>query len=158
VESAGSFEDSAIYGILRRALPESFAAFTKLRFEWYGCRGAFFHNDAHYDGVLFGVWSVVGPPREVVFPRIKRRLSADVGAIVVFDPYEPHGLLDPGSDLYRARDYEGSQPSLFLGFEVTLSLQVRDAFGVGPARGRGSMLSSRIAINPETGDFATSIA
>ena len=158
VESAGSFEDADTYAALRTALPETFAAFAKPRLEWYGCRGAFFHNDAHYAGVLFGVWSVWGPPRELVFPRVNRRLPAGIGAVVVFDPYEPHGLLDAGAGLYHAPDYEGCEPNLFVGFEVTLASQVREAFGIESAGGRGFTLSSRIAINPESGDFATSVA
>jgi len=157
VESAGVFEDAELQGELRRAIPASCAAFAKPRLEWYGCRGAFFHNDAHFDDVLFGVWSLVGPPRELVFPRVNRRLSACIGSIVVFDPCEPHGLLDAEAITYRAADYEVSEPNLFLGFEVALSVQVRETFGVTQASGQGPTLSSRVAINPETGDFTTSV-
>ena len=157
VESGGTFESADIQRAVRRALLDSLADFMKPRMEWYGCRGAFFHNDAHFDDVLFGVWSLAGPPRELVFPRIKRRLSAGIGSIVVFDPYEPHGVLDAGATTYRAADYEASEPNLFLGFEVALSAQVREAFGVESASWRGPTLSSRVAINPETGELATSV-
>jgi len=158
VESLGSFEDADLTRALRQVLPPALAACTRSTMEWYGCRGAFFHNDAHYDDVLFGVWSVAGPDRELVFPRIDRRLPAGFGSIVVFDPFEPHGVLDAGAARYCGEDYEGADPNFFLGFEVALAPQVRAAFGIGPALERGPMLSSRIAINPETGDFATSAA
>jgi hypothetical protein len=153
VESLGGFEDTEVEHELRRGLPEIFVSFARSRLEWYACRGAFFHNDAHYDGVLFGIWSILGPARDIVFPRIGCRLSSAVGEMVVFDPFEPHGVLDAAALSYRAQDYEGTEPSVFLGFEIELSAQVRDAFGIAPARERVPTLSSRIAINPENGDF-----
>ncbi|HUL63844.1 MAG TPA: hypothetical protein VLW55_04445 [Burkholderiaceae bacterium] len=153
VESLGTFEDIEIERELRQGLPESLASFARSRLEWYGCRGAFFHNDAHYDGVLFGIWSILGPARDVVFPRLDCRLSSAVGSMAVFDPFEPHGVLDAAAVTYRAEDYEGAKPSVFLGFEITLSAEVREAFGIAPAHERGLTLSSRIAINPENGDF-----
>jgi len=124
--------------------------------EWYGCRGAFFHNDAHYDGVLFGVWSVAGPQRELVFPRLDRRLPARIGSIVVFDPFEPHAVLDTGAVRYCRDDYEAAQANLFLGFEIALTPKVRNAFGIEAAQANVPTLSSRIAINPETGALVTS--
>jgi hypothetical protein len=151
VESAGPFEDAALERELKTALPDLIAAAVRTSMEWYGCRGAFFHNDAHYEGVLFGVWSIAGPARELVFPRIDRRLNAAVGSIVIFDPVEPHAVLDPQAARYRREDYETAEPNVFLGFEVALSPEVRDAFGIGPARGSSMPLSSRIAVNPETG-------
>lgn len=123
--------------------------------EWYGCRGAFFHNDAHYDSVLFGVWALSGPERDLVFPRIDCRLSAAVGKIVVFDPFEPHAVLAAGEARYRSEDYENGAPNLFLGFEVALTSEVRATFGIGPAHTNAPTLSSRVAINPETGSFTT---
>ena len=36
---------------------------------------AFFHNDAHYEGRLFGTWCIAGPELELVFPRASVRLS-----------------------------------------------------------------------------------
>src|SRR5262249_9169376 len=82
VESAGTFVDPGLSSEIRRALPDSLAEAVKPQMEWYRCRGASFHNDAHYGGVMFGVWSVAGPPREVVFPRIGRRLPASAGHII----------------------------------------------------------------------------
>ena len=74
-------------------------------FEWYVCRGAFFHTDAHYANVLFGVWYIDGPPVDLVFPRIRRRVARAPGFIDVFDPFEVHGVLHPGVSEYRAADY-----------------------------------------------------
>ena len=155
VESAGDLEDEGVGVALRRALAQPFAVFTRPRMEWYGCRGAFFHNDAHYDGVLFGVWTLCGPDRDLVFPRIDCRISATVGTIVVFDPFEPHGVLAVGESRYCARDYQDSEPNLFLGFEIALTPEVRAMFGIGPAYEDAPTLSSRVAINPETGGFTT---
>lgn len=153
VESLGAFEDIDVQHDLWQGLPELLTSFARSRLEWYGCRGAFFHNDAHYDGVLFGIWSIRGPARDVVFPRIDCRLSSAIGSMVVFDPFEPHGVLDAAALSYRAEDYESAQPNVFLGFEIALSAEVRQAFGIAPAQERSPTLSSRIAINPENGDF-----
>jgi hypothetical protein len=158
VQSLGAFEDIEIERDLRDGLPELLASFARPRLEWYGCRGAFFHNDAHYDGVLFGIWSILGPARDVVFPRIDYRVSSTIGSMVVFDPFEPHGVLVAGALSYRADDYEGAEPSVFLGFEIALGNEVRDAFAIAPAQERGPTLSSRIAINPENGDFTSASA
>lgn len=154
VESGGRFEHAGIESELKAALPPAVAAATRSSMEWYGCAGAFFHNDAHYDGVLFGVWSIAGPVRELVFSRVGQRVSAAVGSLVIFDPYEPHAVLDAGATAYRREDYVGGQANLFLGFEVELSAATRDLFGIGPALGGRVALSSRVAINPETGSFA----
>ena len=124
--------------------------------EWYRCQGAFFHNDAHYGGVLFGIWAAAGPAREVVLPRIGRRISVPVGTIVVFDPFEPHAVLNVGASTYRREDYQGAEANLFLGFEVDLAPPVRAVFGIQEAEADSPTLSSRVAINPETGAFATS--
>ena len=158
VESGGAFVDPAIEEELRAALPAPLARFARPQMEWYACRGAFFHNDAHYEGVLFGVWSIAGPPRHLAFPRIGCRLPASAGNIVVFDPFEPHAVLDAGTARYRREDYEQTARNLFLGFEVDLVPQVREAFGIGAAREDVATLSSRVAINPETGDPVTSAA
>ena len=155
VESAGRFEDAAARRALIAVLPPLLAGSLKTQFEWYGCRGAFFHNDAHFDGVLFGVWSLAGPPRELVFPRAGARVSARVGSLVVFDPFEPHGVLDAGRASYRKDDYEETEANLFLGFEVALTSDIRVALEIGDARAGHPTLSSRVAIHPETGAFAT---
>jgi len=155
VESLGAFEDPVLERELKGVLPEPLATAVKRRMEWYGCRGAFFHNDAHYDGVLFGVWSIAGPPRDLVFPRLDCRLPARIGSIVVFDPFEPHAVLDAGAERYCRGDYEGAQANLFLGFEIALTPEVRNAFGIEPAHAHVPTLSSRIAINPETGALVT---
>jgi hypothetical protein len=158
VESKGSFEHPGFGDLIRSALPSALGRFLRARLEWYACRGAFFHNDAHYDGVLFGVWCVLGPPRELVFPRLNARLPAAVGDLCLFDPFEPHGVLRPGATTYDGDDYAAAEPSLFLGFEIELASPVRTAFGIeAPAPGRPTY-SSRIAIHPVTGARVTSDA
>jgi len=140
---------AALAGVLPPALRDSLRG----EFEWYACRGAFFHNDAHYAGVLFGAWCVAGPPREIVFARAAARRPAAPGDWVIFDPYEPHAVLDPGADVYRRERYDGKPASLFLGFELELDERVRQAFGVGPAPATATarVLASSVAINAETG-------
>lgn len=155
VESAGSFADPMFVAAIREALPPALAAAVRDQNEWYACRGAFFHTDAHYDGVLFGVWCVLGPPRDVVFARAGVSAPAGVGHLAIFDPYEPHAVLLPGAATYDSTAYEGTAPSLFLGFEVTLTPDVREAFGIEAPRATGPVFSSRLAVNPETGAAAT---
>lgn len=158
VESAGTFEQPAFLELIRQTLPAPLSDLLRPRMEWYGCRGAFFHNDAHYEGVLFGVWCILGPARELVFPRVGARLPASVGDLAVFDPFESHGVLRPGADTYEGDDYEREDASVFLGFEVTLAPTVRAAFGIGAPHAGAPTFSSRIAIHPGTGAAVTSTA
>jgi hypothetical protein len=151
VHGLGRFASPPIRSALAGALPAAVRDSLRGQFEWYACRGAFFHNDAHYGAVLFGAWCVGGPPREIVFARAGVRLPAAPGDWVVFDPFEPHAVLDLGSACYRREGYEGAQASLFLGFELRLDEAVRRAFGIGPAPAGAPLLASSIAISAETG-------
>jgi hypothetical protein len=145
----GSFVEHSLGAALGRALATRLIV--KPGFEWYACRGAGFHNDAHYDGVLFGAWCIQGPPREVVFARAGLRIAAGEGDWVVFDPFEPHAVLDVGQVVYSRELYLGAAPSVFLGFEIALDNVARALFGIGPVPGEGVELSSRVPVNPETG-------
>lgn len=158
VLSAGTFTDPKVQSAITSVLPREIAGSLRPQMEWYGCRGAFFHNDAHYAGVLFGVWTLAGPARNLVFPRVGARVPAGVGSLVVFDPFEPHAVLDAGRTAYRKEEYESAEFSLFVGFEIELAAVVRTAFGIGAVRDGFVTLSSRVAINPETGAFASSAA
>ena len=134
---------SPLQGALRRTL------------QWYACRGAFFHTDAHFAGVLFGVWCIRGPAREIAFSRLRLRAPAAAGDAVVFDPFEPHAVLDPRQPTYHAEHYLGTEPSVFVGFELALQPVIREAFGVDPeAVADAPRLSSRSAVNAETGALA----
>ncbi|HEU0202418.1 MAG TPA: hypothetical protein VFR86_18555 [Burkholderiaceae bacterium] len=156
VLGAGSFENRTVAERLVAHLPGPAANALRSRFEWYGCRGAGFHNDAHYTDVLFGAWCISGPPREVVFSRLGLRAVGSPGAVVIFDPFEPHAVLARGATRYEATSYEGSPASVFLAFEIELAAAVADLFGIGPTPARSaSALSSRIAINAETGALAS---
>ncbi len=151
VISLGRFRDPAISTSLTAALPAALQAALRTEFEWYACRGAFFHNDAHYVDVLFGAWSAAGPPRDIVFSRPQVRLPVTPGNWVVFDPFEPHGVIDTGSDHYRRDQYDGAPVNLFIGFELALDAAVRSVFGIGPAQPGTALLASGIAVNAESG-------
>jgi hypothetical protein len=151
VHGLGRFASGEIRAELARTMPPELGGSLRDEFEWYACRGAFFHNDAHYGAVLFGAWCVAGPPREIVFARAGLRCPAGPGDWVVFDPFEPHAVLDPGVDRYRREHYVGAPPSLFLGFELELDERVCRAFGIGPAPAGAPVLESSVAINAETG-------
>ena len=151
VHGLGRLLSNEIHASLAAALPPPLRSSLRREFEWYGCRGAFFHNDAHYGEVLFGAWCVAGPSRDIVFARAGLRVPAVPGHWVIFDPFEPHAVLDAGAGTYVRQRYEDSAASLFLGFELELDSQVRHAFGIGPASLHALLLSSSVAINAETG-------
>jgi hypothetical protein len=151
VHALGSFRDPALRDALASSLPAPLAVALRDTFEWYACRGAFFHTDAHYGEVLIGAWHVAGPARELVFSRAGARLPLAPGTWVVFDPFEPHAVLDPGASTYARERYEGAPVSVFVGFELELSASVREAFGVGAAALGAPPLSSQVPVNPETG-------
>ena len=151
VQSLGRFASEAATAPLAAALPAALAAALRPTFEWYACRGAFFHNDAHYGEVLFGAWCAAGPAREIVFPRGGLRVAATPGAWAVFDPFEPHAVLDAGRTRYARADYADGAVSLFIGFELSLDDAVRAAFGIGAARPGAPLLASSVAVHPETG-------
>jgi hypothetical protein len=151
VESRGRFENGPVLSALRSTLPQELRESLSGSFEWYACRGAFFHHDAHYADVLFGAWCVDGPPRDIVFARSGIRLSARPGIWVIFDPFEPHAVLDAGAVRYVREDYLGSPSNLFIGFELRLDGAVRRAFGVSAAPAGAPLLASTVAVNAETG-------
>jgi hypothetical protein len=151
VSSLGRFHDAAISAALSVALPDRLLAALRSDFEWYGCRGACFHNDAHFGGVLFGAWCIAGPPRQIVFARSGIRVAAGPGDWVVFDPFEPHGVLDEGADCYERNRYLGAPVSIFIGFELTLGAAVTAEFGIGAPAADAPVLASGIAVNSETG-------
>lgn len=154
VISGGCFRDDALQAALAAALPANLRSSLRAGFEWYGCRGAHFHTDAHYGDVLFGAWCLAGPPRTIAFARAGLRVPAATGDFVVFDPFEPHAVLNMERERYAREHYEGAAPSVFAGFELSLDAAVQRAFGIAPltepARGMPE-LSSRIAVNAETG-------
>ena len=126
------------------------AAALRPEFEWYYCRGAFFHNDAHYDARLFGVWYIEGPPMQLVFPRAALRVDIAPSSVVVFDPFEVHGVLAPGSRTYAANDYQTVSASVFVGFELDINDDVADAFDIDDDV-TGQVISSRTRIDPAIG-------
>lgn len=152
VHSGGTFVDEAAHAELTGALGDLGGAL-RPRFEWYWCRGAFFHTDAHYADVLFGVWAVCGSPADVVFARSAQRIEIKPGTIVVFDPFEVHGVLARGAVRYEASDYRASdQPSIFAGFEIALDGATLARFGgvdVPDAR----IISSTTRIAADTGQL-----
>jgi hypothetical protein len=153
VHSAGTWSDSSVHQDISTALNPELAGTLRPRFEWYLCRGAFFHTDAHFADVLFGVWCVSGPPADIVFARADLRIAVVPGTLVVFDPFEVHGVLRPGAAVYRADDYIDAETSVFVGFEVDLVDRVREHFGMngGPAERR--VVSSATRVSASAGNF-----
>jgi hypothetical protein len=151
VHSLGRFTSDELRTALAAALPPALRDSLRREFEWYACRGAFFHTDAHYGAVLFGAWCVAGPRREIIFARHGARVPAAPGDWVVFDPFEPHAVLDAGMNRYERKHYEGEPPSLFIGFELELDERVRRAFCIGTARTGAPLLASSVAVNAESG-------
>jgi hypothetical protein len=94
---------------------------------------------------MFGVWSICGPLAELVFPRAAVRVSIATGSIVIFDPFEVHGVLAPGRSSYSPDDYQSTEPNTFLGFELDLTPEVAAAFGIEAAVA-GAMISSQTRV------------
>ena len=134
-------------------MPETVRDALREDLEWYACRGAYFHTDAHYGDVLFGAWCIDGPPREIVFSRAGIRVAARVGDWAIFDPFEPHAVLAQGESSYLRETYANAAPSHFVGFELALSESVRGAFGIEEAPATAARLSSDVAVNAQTGRF-----
>jgi hypothetical protein len=151
VHALGRFQDKAAGLALRGCLPVPLAALLRPQFEWYGCRGAGFHTDAHYDAVLFGSWCLAGPRRDIVFARSGLRLSCIAGDLIVFDPFEPHAVLLAGHGRYDREHYLDSPANIFLAFELELTAPLRDQFGIGYPAPDAIRISSATAVNAETG-------
>jgi hypothetical protein len=149
VHQLGRFEDESALAALRVSLPADLAAALRAQLEWYGCRGAGFHTDAHYDAVIFGAWCLAGPPRDIAFGGL--RIPCTAGDLVVFDPFQPHAVLDPGQALYRREHYADAPASVFAGFELELSEPVRNRFGIGPVEPGAFSIGSATAVDAETG-------
>jgi hypothetical protein len=153
VQAGGTWSDGLVHAALAQALDPLPGHALRQTFEWYQCRGAFFHTDAHYADVLFGVWYVEGPPIDLVFARAALRIAARPGTIVVFDPFEVHGVLRPGATEYRADDYAGCAASVFVGFELELDDTVRVAFELAAPAADARLVSSGTRVMPTTGAF-----
>lgn len=153
VYSSGVWRDAAARAQLANALGSRLAYGLRDDFEWYRCRGAFFHNDAHYDNRLFGVWCISASPADLVFPRAPMRLTISTGSIVVFDPFEVHGIVRPNAEKFSASDYDKAEAVVLLGFELDLTADIAVAFGITPGIA-GPLVSSRSRINATTGAIA----
>ena len=151
VHGLGHFQDEGTWHVLSSCLPPHWAAALRRQFEWYGCRGAGFHTDAHYPSVLFGAWHLAGPARDIVFADPWVRVACASSELVLFDPFQPHAVLDPGEERYRRDRYAEAAASVFLGFELELTAAVRHEFGIGPPESGALAISSATAVNAETG-------
>lgn len=150
VHALGTWREPKVHAQLGEMLGDLLAPALRADFEWYQCRGAFFHNDAHYDARLLGIWCIAGPPAELVFPRAALRLPAGPGSVSVFDPFEVHGVLAPNLSAYSADDYQDAEASVFLGFELDITPAIATAFGMEPGV-HGGVISSRTRIAATSG-------
>jgi hypothetical protein len=151
VLGAGKYADRTVVEGLQRVLPPALGAALRTDLEWYGCRGAGFHTDAHYAELLFGAWYIDGPPCDIVFARLDVRIASEPGTLIVFDPFEPHAVLAPGARRFEADRYVQAAPSVFLAFEISLTPEVREQFAIAAPEAMAVRLSSRVAVNAETG-------
>lgn len=150
VHAGGTWRDPAVHQQLAEGLGTRLASALRPDLEWYYCRGAFFHNDAHYDARLFGVWCIEGPPMQLVFPRAALRLAVAPTSVVVFDPFEVHGVLAPGCSTYAENDYQSAEASVFVGFELNITATTADAFDIKDDPS-GHVISSRTRIDAISG-------
>ena len=150
VHALGTWREPSVHAHLETILGALLAPALRSDLEWYQCRGAFFHNDAHYDARLFGIWCIAGPPAELVFPRAAIRLAAGPGSISVFDPFEVHGVLAPNLCAYSADDYSDAEVSVFLGFELDITPAIAAAFGINSGM-HGRLISSHTRIAATSG-------
>ena len=153
VQSGGAWTDAGVHTQIAELLETPLRHALRQGFEWYVCRGAFFHTDAHYANVLFGVWYIVGPPVDVVFPRIGQRMAMHPGSLAIFDPFEVHGVLHPGVSEYRAADYLDRGLSVFVGFELELDDAVASRFDVAAHAADARLISSATRVVAATGAF-----
>lgn len=151
--TAGAWEDAAVHAALADALDAPLRPALRRGFEWHLCRGAFFHTDAHYGDVLFGVWCAAGPMMDLMFPRAGIRISSQPGTIAIFDPFEVHGVVQPGADEYRAEDYASAAISAFVGFELAMDDAVRERFGIADGVSDARIVSSNTRVMAATGAF-----
>lgn len=151
--TAGAWEDAAVHAALADALDAPLRPALRRGFEWHLCRGAFFHTDAHYGDVLFGVWCAAGPAMDLVFPRAGIRVASQPGTIAIFDPFEVHGVLQPGARDYRAEDYASAAISAFVGFELAIDNAVRERFGIAASMPDARIVSSHTRVAAATGAF-----
>ena len=155
VHSGGRWSRPAVHAQLAAALGEPMGAALRADFEWYFCRGAFFHNDAHYDARLFGIWCIQAPPIDLVFPRVRIRVPLRPDILVVFDPFEVHGLLAPSRSVYAASDYRGMDSAVFLGFELDITAETARACEIDNDL-VGAVISSRTRICASNGAIESS--
>src|SRR5215207_1624780 len=130
VYSCGSWKHDESHAQLAAALGRTLGPALRPNFEWYCCRGAFFHNDAHYEARLFGTWIIAGPAHDLVFPRTGVRLPSAPDNITVFDPFEVHGIVLPQTAVFEPADYADTEPTVILGFELDLTPAIANAFGI----------------------------
>jgi hypothetical protein len=153
VQSGGTWSDTHVHAQIVALIDPPLRHALRRGLEWYVCRGAFFHTDAHYANVLFGVWYIAGPPVDLVFARAGRRVAAHPGTLTIFDPFEVHGVLLPGMSEYRAEDYLDCASSVFVGFELELDDVVASRFGVSTHAADARLISSATRIAAATGAF-----
>ena len=153
VRSAGAWTDTRVHRQIGTALGTRLQPALRETFDWYLCRGAFFHTDAHYSNVLFGVWYIDGPAMDIAFARAGVRVSAHPGTLVIFDPFEVHGVLRHGAASYRAEDYLTGDSSVFVGFELELDESVRASFEMTAAPSSARVISSATRVSSTSGAF-----
>lgn len=75
-------------------------------------QGAAFHVDTFnsaWRNALFWVYVLESGPVDLLFPNIAIRLPLQSGQLVVFDPGEPHGVVQQGAEQYSKASFKSAQ-------------------------------------------------
>ncbi|KWT98136.1 MULTISPECIES: hypothetical protein [unclassified Variovorax] len=99
-----------------------------------------YHHDMPYSNGIFGAWCIEGPPeRTVRFGEMDIEVPFKPGTVVVFDPAQPHALLN-GKRQFEETDYAPTDLVGMVGFVALRTPKACAALGIeayGPKKHKG---------------------
>ncbi|WP_321816891.1 MULTISPECIES: hypothetical protein [unclassified Paraburkholderia] len=107
-----------------------------------GCRGARYHHDGEqYGGNAFcNLFLTEDKGLDLHFPLTDQRIPIKRGTAVIFDPVQPHGVIQRSSDSFSAADFAPGQDfaQIFLTWELpiedaNIASALKIAFDVAPS-------------------------
>ncbi|MBN3810632.1 hypothetical protein [Paraburkholderia sp. Ac-20347] len=107
------------------------------------CRGARYHHDGEqYGGIAFcNLFLSEDKGLDLHFPLTGQRIPLKRGTVVIFDPVQPHGVIQRGSDSFSAAEFPPGQD--FTQIFLTWELPIEDS-------NVGSALKIAFDIDPST--------